>query len=56
MGRRDKWRGRQRKVTKKDGGVDSCPAEVPPHGGWGRGSRNGFHGDSWFLVAWHVGY
>lgn len=52
-GRGDK----ERKVTKKDGwGVlHALPKSHPMESGGG-GSRNGFHGDSWFLVAWHVGY
>lgn len=53
VGRRDK----ERKVTKKDGwGVLHAPPKSHPMEAGGGGSRNGFHGDSWFLVAWHVGY
>lgn len=49
---------KERKVTKKDGwGGCFMPRLSPtPWRLGGGGNRNGFHGDSWFLVAWHVGY
>lgn len=37
------------------GGASALPKSHPMEVGGG-GSRNGFHGDSWFLVAWHVDY
>lgn len=49
--------GRQREKGNKErwvGGLRTLSPTPCRLGGGGR--RNGFHGDSWLLVAWHVGY
>lgn len=53
-----KERDKRRKESNKEkwvGGASALPKSHPMEAGGG-GNRNGFHGDSWFLVAWHVGY
>lgn len=40
----------EKKVTKNLGWGHLSPTP------WRLGGRVGFQGDSWFLVAWHVGY